>query len=94
MDPSEEGVAGACAGLILAAALLDEGEDDVPIQQRHRAVWSEEWLKKRRNLGSYYTLHREFRLQEKLFRKSLAASRTYHRPNFHTTLSQTGSRLH
>ena len=76
MDPSEEGVAGACAGLILAAALLDEGEDDVPIQQRHRAVWSEEWLKKRRNLGSYYTLHREFRLMEKLFRRIICRTPT------------------
>ena len=56
----------ACAGLLVGGFLVN-GEPG----RKRRCTWTEDWLLRRENYGSYYTLHREFRLQEKLFNKYL-----------------------
>ena len=62
MEVDVEGYA--CAALIVGATLLEDQPNNRPGR-----VWAEEWLLKRKTYGSFYTLNKEFRLQEKLFHK-------------------------
>ena len=61
----EESVVDACAAIIVAY------EDDHRATRKQRSTWTNDWLLKRNELGSYATLQRELRFSEKLYHKYL-----------------------